>query len=71
MIEYESLRKVNYVGFAEVYLQRCANESKSGNEIDKDLYTKLVELDKRLGTTASEHLFDCVYRTLNLDIIKV
>ena len=69
--EYESLRKLNYVGFAEVYLERCDKESKSDDEIDKEIYTKLVKLDTRLGTTASEQLFGSVSRTLNLDIIKV
>ena len=58
--EYESLRKKNWVGFAEVYLQRCNIESKSDDEIDKEIYTKLVELDTRLGTTAREQLLWCV-----------
>ena len=69
--EYESLRKKGYVGFAEVYLKRCDKESKSDDEIDKEIYTKLVKLDTRLGTTAGEQLFGCVFYTLNLDIIKV
>ena len=34
--EYESLRKEDYVGFTEVYLQRCNIESKSDDEIDKE-----------------------------------
>ena len=68
--EYEDLRK-NWVGFAHVYLNRCNKESKSDDEIDKEVYSKLVELDTRLGTTASEQLYWCVSYTLNLDIIKV
>ena len=68
--EYESLRK-DYVGFAEVYLERCDKESKSDDEIDKEIYTKLVKLDTRLGTTATEQLIECLDHTLNLDIIKV
>ena len=69
--EYEILRKKNYVGFANVYLQQCTNESKSDDKIDKEFYNELVELDTRLGTTSSEQLFWCLYYTLNLDIIKV
>ena len=69
--EYESLRKKDYVGFAEVYLKRCDEESKSNDEIDKEIYSKLVKLDTRLGTTAGEQLFGCLEHTLNLDIIKV
>ena len=69
--EYESLRKEDYVGFAEVYLERCDKESKSDDEIDKEFYSKLVELDTRLGTTASEQLFGCLQYTTRWDIIKV
>ena len=69
--EYKSLRKEGLVGFTEVYLMRCNEESKSDSAIDKEIYTKLVELDTRLGTTASEQLLRCVFSTLNLDIIKV
>ena len=69
--EYESLRKMNWVGFAEIYLDRCEEESKSIDEIEKKIYTKCVNLDRRLGTTITEQLFGSVSRTLNLDIIKV
>ena len=69
--EYESLRKKGINGFAEVYLWRCNEESKSNDEIDKEIYSKLVKLDTRLGTTITEQLFGSVSRTLNLDIIKV
>ena len=68
MNEYERLRKKNLFGFANVYLRRCNKESKSNDEIDKEVYYKLVELDTRLGTTTTEQLFGCLYHTLNLDI---
>jgi len=55
--EYKHLRKNDWVGFAHVYLWRCNKESKSDDQIDKEIYTKLVELDTRLGTTATEQLF--------------
>ena len=71
MSEYVSLREANYVGFAHVYLQRCEKESKSNDGIDKEVYSKLVELDTRLGTTASEQLFNCLWSTTRSDIIKV
>jgi len=69
--EYGSLREANYVGFANVYLNQCNKESKSDDKIDKEFYNELVELDTRLGTTATEQLFRCLYFALNLDIIKV
>ena len=71
MTEYEKLREEGWVGFAEVYLQRCDKESKTENIADVQLYKKLVELDTRLGTTAGTRLFDCLFRTTRWDIIKV
>ena len=71
MNEYECLRKKNYVGFANVYLAGCNKRSHPNDVIDKELYSKLVKLDTRLGTTATEQLFWCVSYTLSLDIIKV
>ena len=69
--EYEDLRKKNWVGFAELYLWRINEESRPNDETDKEVYAKLVELDTRLGTTASEQLYKCLYRTTRTDIIKV
>jgi len=69
--EYEKLREDNYVGFAQVYLKRCDRESQTENIADVQLYTKLVELDTRLGTTATKQLFWCLKYSLRLDLIKV
>ena len=71
MNEYEILRKKNWVGFANVYLWRCNKESKSDDKIDEEFYNELVELDTRLGTTASEQLFGSLCQTTRSDIIKV
>ena len=54
-----------------MYLRRCNKESKSDDEIDKELYAELVELDTRLGTRASEQLYKCLFYTTRSDIIKV
>ena len=65
------------VGFAHVYLKQCNRECRDINieisdiEIHGEVYSKLIELDTRLGTTAAEQLFWCLYYTLNLDIIQV
>ena len=69
--EYEDLRTKDFAGFADFFLQRFSQESQSDDEIDIELYTKLVELDTRLGTTATEQLFACLVQTMRLDIIKV
>ena len=71
MNENECLKKSNHIGFAHFYFSRCNQESQSKNEIVKEVYTKLIELDTRLGTQPSEQLFMCVFHTLDLDILKV
>ena len=71
MNEYENLRKLNYFGFAHFYFKRCSENSESIVEIDTEVFTDLVALDAKLGTTASKQLYWCVYYTLRLDIIKV
>ena len=72
-------------GYAAIYLNRCNEEFKftevnfdpfnkntiSNDEIDIEVYSKLVQLDKKLGKTASEQLFDCLFRTTRPEIIKV
>ena len=68
--EHGYLKKKGIAGFAHLYLLRCDIESKS-NQIDIQIYTKLIELDSRLGTTAAEQLFACVFLTQRLDLIKV
>ena len=74
--EYEFLRKMHYSGFALVYLSQRSYDYLSqrfnpNDVIDKEVYSKLVQLDTRLGTTTSEQLYGCVFHTSNLDIIKV
>ena len=67
-------KKANYDGFRHLYYRRY-KESKSEDEIDEEVYSKLSELDIRLGslpgTSPSEQLFMCIFFTLNLEIIKV
>ena len=60
-----------YVGFADAYLRLCEEKLKSDNEIDVQAYSKLVELDSKLGTKAAEQLFMCVFYSPRLDLVKV
>lgn len=69
--EFDYLRERNWVGFADVYLDQCSKESDSGVKADRAIYTELTELDARLGTTTSEQLLMCLWRTTRSDIIKV
>ena len=68
---YERLRNLTWVGFAHVYLFRCKNVFKTNDEIDIEVFTKLAQLDAKLGTTASEQLLECLRNTTRSDIIKV
>ena len=68
---YEQMRKGGWVGFAHLYLWRCKEESESEEKIDSQVYNKLVELDTRLGTTVTEQLFESLFYSLSLDLIKV
>ena len=61
----------NFVGFASKYLERFVKESKSDREIDREIYSKLVQLDSSLGTKASVQLYKCLSHTTRSDIIKV
>ena len=65
------MRENNWVGFAALYLWRINEESKPNDEIDKNIYNKLLELDTRLGTTASKQLLLCLSKMTRSDIIKV
>ena len=65
------LRENGFAGFAGSHLQRYYVESKSDDQIDIQVYTKLIQLDSRLGTTASEQLAKCLQFTTRSDIIKV
>ena len=69
--EFEHYENIRAFGFATIYLNRCYEESKTDEEKDVNVYTKLLELDARLGTTASEQLFWCVGCTQRFDFIKV
>ena len=60
-----------YYKFADLYLLRCKEESKLSDEINERVYSKLVKLDFKLGTTPSTQLFSCLCITIRSDIIKV
>ena len=61
----------NCYDYASIYLERCNKESKSNDKINKEVYTKLVELEKRHGKKASRQLYQCLDNTTRSDIIKV
>ena len=56
-----------------MYLQRCMNEEtmSADDNLDSQVYTQLIRLDSKLGTTPSEQLLKCLLLTTRWDIIKV
>ena len=62
--------KDDWIGFTEYYLNRCHKESKIGDDFDIEVYAMLIELDTKLGTSASQQLFSCLQKTSRWDIIK-
>lgn len=71
MNEIKDLRTMNLVGFAHFYLHQFYEKAKTDDEKDIQIYTKLVQLDSKLGTSATEQLLWCVFYTLRFDLIKV
>ena len=65
------LRKTNTLGFASLYLWNFHNESISDDDIDIQVYSELLNLDSRLGTSAAEQLFGGLAFSLRWDLIKV
>ena len=69
--EYDELRELDFVGYAEYYLQECWDESELKNNADVTIYKQLLEIDSKLGTTQSEQLRICLVYSTRMDLIKV
>lgn len=86
MNENEDLRKMNFVGFAHVYLQECHQKSKSDDKIDNETHRTPHDLvnDFMLGLVLSglsnpnfrDHIFrdqnsrDKIFGTVNNRVSK-
>ena len=70
-VEHDKLRELGYVGYAEYYLQESWDETELTNKADVTIYKQLLEIDSKLGTTQTEQLFECVFSSLRIDLIKV
>ena len=69
--EYDELRELGYVGYAEYYLRECWDESELKNKADVTIYKQLLEIDSKLGTTQSEQLRRCLCYSPRKDLIEV
>ena len=71
IFDYDKLREIGCVGYAQYYLIKCWNKSELKNKADVTIYKKLLEIDSKLGTTQSEQLLKCVFNSLRMDLIQV
>ena len=70
--EFDVLRgELGYDGYASYYIHNCWDKSKLKNKADVTIYKQLLEIDSKLGTTQSEQLFECVFNSVRMKIIKV
>ena len=69
--DYDAIRKVGGVGYADYYLRKCQIDPKVTNEADATVYQKLINIDTVLGLDASRQLYGCLRWTDRWDIIKV
>ena len=74
------LRQKGWCGFASFYLNlnrklhECDPEDSewtTSDEISVTIYNKLIEIDRKLGTSETEQLDYCLFRSTRLDLIKV
>ena len=70
--DYDVLReKYGWVGYADYYLGHCYDDSELINKAEIKIYKELLEIDSKLGTTQTKQLFECVYNSIRMDLIKV
>ena len=70
--DYEILRKdYGYYGFANYYIQNSWDETELVNKANVNYYKELITIDEKLGTTNTQQLYQCVYNSLRLDLLKV
>ena len=68
---FDELRELGFVGYANYYLQQCYDDSQLVNKANVTIYGQLLEIDSKLGTTQSEQLFECVFQSVRMNLIKV
>ena len=71
MNNHSWLKEKGFIGFTNKYLEYHIQRAKADEQIDIQIFTKLVKLDTKLGTKDSEQLCCCLDYTTRSDIIKV
>ena len=71
MLEYDELREIGCVGYADYYLFKCWDKSELKNKADVAIYKQLLEIDLKLGTAPSEQLLGCLDYSPRKDLVEV
>ena len=64
-------RKLNWAGFASVYIGMSWDETDLINKADFNIYKELITIDEKLGTKMTEQLVWCVHHSFRKDLFKV
>ena len=64
-------KETHNVGYADYYLVKCWNDLKKINEANASVYRQLIDIDSKLGTSASLQLLYCLCWTNRWEIIQV
>ena len=70
-VYYDQIRTMRGAGYAHQYLKECWNDLEMLNEADVSIYRQLVDIDSKLGTSASQQLHGCLSYTTRWDLIQV
>ena len=68
---FDELRKKHLGGYAHYYLAHCSDDSALINKAEIETYKELLDIDSKLGTTQAEQLFECLFYSVRMDLIKV
>ena len=71
IFDYDKLREIGCVGYAQYYLFKCWDKSELKNNADVAIYKQLLEIDAKLGTSQTEQLFGCLRHSPRKDLIEV
>ena len=64
-------RKLNWTGFANVYIVMSWDNTDMINKADFNIYKELITIDEKLGTKMTEQLLRCVKYSFRKDLFKV
>ena len=70
-MHYATIRKRDVAGYAHLYILQKWDDLLLENKARLGVYSKLYEIDGRLGTKSEIQLWNCCHYAVNIDIITV